>query len=82
MINRHAERNRSHDAYDRRGAINTVNPKKAKALKLEESDISFNNRHDSEENEKGGVRGSIKLAKDSLRLNHRKMREKSIKKAN
>ena len=73
-MNRHVERNRSHDAYDRRGAVNTVNPRKVKALRLEESDVSFNNRQDDDIDSGGGVRKSIKMAKDSMALARRKLR--------
>lgn len=66
------ERNRSNDAYDRGLAPKTVAPKKAKVLKLDESETSFNNRQDNES--QGGIRKSIKLAKDSMQMARAKMR--------
>ena len=66
------ERNRSNDAYDRGLAPKTVAPKKVKALKLDESETSLNNRQDNES--QGGIRKSIKLAKDSMQMARAKMR--------
>ena len=72
ILNRHVERNRSNDAYDRGIAPKTLAPRKAKALKLDESQVSFNDRQD--DNSQGGVRKSIKLAKDSMQMARAKMR--------